>query len=133
VKNDKPKEEQSVLQSDPMNYVQKLLTDCYDIIKRSSQSLFSVSKGNRKKCHMLPAKAVLYDSSNVKLFALRNSVHTGFHKEVELLTAPEFRIKCKIESLLLSSDTKYKCYLVYKISEKCRGLHYPVRVRDQRH
>nr|GEY59147.1 hypothetical protein [Tanacetum cinerariifolium] len=69
VKNDKPKEVQSVLQSHPIDNVQKLLTDCYDIIKLSR---------NRKKCHMLPAKAVLYDSSNVKLFALRDSVHSRF-------------------------------------------------------
>lgn len=54
-----------------------------------------------------------------------------FHKEVELLSPPQFRIQCKIESRLLSSDTKYMCYLVFKISQKCRGLHYPVKVRDQ--
>ncbi|GKB26365.1 F-box protein-like protein, partial [Tanacetum coccineum] len=155
--NDKPKEVQSVQESNSMNIVQKLPTDYDEIIKRSSQfvqdsskeelyhllinwilidddeKLFSVSKGNGKKCHMLPAKAALYDSSNVKLFALRDSVHSRFHKEVELLSPPQFRIQCKIESRLLSSDTKYKCYLVFKISEKCRGLHYPVRVRDQRH
>ncbi|GJV68526.1 kinase-like domain, phloem protein 2-like protein [Tanacetum coccineum] len=157
VKKDKPKEVQSVLESDSMDNVQKLPTDCDDIIKRSSQSvrdsskeelysllinwilidddekLLSLSKRNGKKSHMLPVKAVLCDSSNVKLFALRDSVHSRFHKEVELLSPPQFRIQCKIESRLLSSDTKYKCYLVFKISEKCRGLHYPVRVRDQRH
>ncbi|PWA92334.1 protein kinase-like domain, Phloem protein 2-like protein [Artemisia annua] len=157
VKNDKPEEVQSVLESDSMDNVQKLPTDCDDIIKCSSQSvrdsskeelysllinwilidddekLFSLSKRNGKKCHMLPAKAVLFNSSNVKLFALRDSVHSRFHKEVELLSPPQFRIQCKIESRLLSSNTKYMCYLVFKISPKCRGLHYPVKVRDQLH
>lgn len=41
-----------------------------------------------------------------------------------------FRINCKIQSQMLSQDTGYLCYLVFKLSEKCVGLHCPVVVRD---
>ena len=44
VKNDQPEEVQSVLESDSMDNVQKLPTDCDDIIKRSSQSVRDSSK-----------------------------------------------------------------------------------------
>ncbi|GJX33216.1 kinase-like domain, phloem protein 2-like protein [Tanacetum coccineum] len=136
--------------------MEQLLTDYDDIIKRSSQydrnsskdalfsrltyfslsidnnkKLFSISKVNGKKCHMLPAEAVLHKFYNVKLFALEDSVDSRFKKVVKLLSRHVFRIKCKIESALLSSDTKYACYLVFKLSDECRGLHHPVKVRDQ--
>ncbi|KAI3664828.1 hypothetical protein L6452_43437 [Arctium lappa] len=31
---------------------------------------------------------------------------------------------------MLSPSTNYVCYLVFKLSENCRGLHCPVKVRD---
>ncbi|GJW77846.1 kinase-like domain, phloem protein 2-like protein [Tanacetum coccineum] len=34
---------------------------------------------------------------------------------------------------MLSRDTEYVCYLVFKLSEKCQGLHCPVEVRDLLH
>nr|GEY59349.1 zinc finger, CCHC-type [Tanacetum cinerariifolium] len=56
-----------------------------------NSELFSVSQGNRKKCHMLPAKSVLYDSSNVKLFALRDLVHSRFAFQTNLLLSRYIR------------------------------------------
>ncbi|KAJ0638968.1 putative phloem protein [Helianthus annuus] len=52
-----------------------------------------------------------------------------FGEVIEVLSQQVFRIKCKIESQILSPDTDYKCYLIFKLSEKCRGLHCPVKVR----
>lgn len=56
-----------------------------------------------------------------------------FQEVIELLPQPVFRINCTIESQMLSQDTEYACYLVFKLSEKCQGLHCPVEVRDLLH
>ncbi|GKC48416.1 kinase-like domain, phloem protein 2-like protein [Tanacetum coccineum] len=34
---------------------------------------------------------------------------------------------------MLSPVTEYACYLVFKLSEKCQGLHCPVEVQDVLH
>lgn len=52
---------------------------------------------------------------------------------MELLARQVFRIKYKIESEKLSPFTEYACYLVFKLSENCRELHCPVKVRDLLH
>ena len=52
---------------------------------------------------------------------------------IELLRLQVFHIKCKIKSQMLSPDTDYVCYFVFKLSENCHGLHSPVRVRDILH
>ncbi|KAJ0733894.1 putative protein kinase RLK-Pelle-CrRLK1L-1 family [Helianthus annuus] len=49
---------------------------------------------------------------------------------IELLPQQVFHISCTINSQMLSQDTEYVCYLVFKLSETCQGLHYPVKVRD---
>ncbi|PWA89350.1 protein kinase-like domain, Phloem protein 2-like protein [Artemisia annua] len=56
-----------------------------------------------------------------------------FQNVMELLARQVFRIKYKIESEKLSPFTEYACYLVFKLSEKCRELHCPVKVRDLLH
>ncbi|KAK9058879.1 hypothetical protein SSX86_023723 [Deinandra increscens subsp. villosa] len=84
---------------------------------------------NLKKHHILSAKEVLYDYPNVKLFKSKPSERTRFEEVIEVLSQQVFRIKCKIESRMLSPDTNYRCYLIYKLSEKCCGLHCPVKVR----
>ncbi|KAJ9564885.1 hypothetical protein OSB04_000851 [Centaurea solstitialis] len=52
---------------------------------------------------------------------------------IEILPQQVFHIKCKIECQMLSPDANYVCYLVFKLSENCHGLHCPVRVRDILH
>ncbi|XP_076940427.1 F-box protein At2g02240-like [Bidens hawaiensis] len=53
-----------------------------------------------------------------------------FQNVMELLPQQVFRIKYKIETQMLSPFMEYTCYLVFKLSEKCQGLHCPVKVRD---
>ena len=53
-----------------------------------------------------------------------------FQEGIELLPQQTFGIKCKIESRMLTPDTDYMCYLVFKLSEKCHGLHCPVSLRN---
>ncbi|KAF5783848.1 putative phloem protein [Helianthus annuus] len=115
------------------NSVQQMSVD-YDVITQleDGEKLFSLSKANGKKWHMLSAKMVLYESSDVKCYnwkALDES-ESRFQEVAELLSHQVFRIKCKIETQKLSADTDYACYLVFKLSQKCHGLQCPVKVRD---
>nr|XP_043634488.1 uncharacterized protein LOC122605592 [Erigeron canadensis] len=86
---------------------------------------------NKEKYHMLSAMEAICNFSDTKLCILKPSTESRFRKVIELLSTQEFRIKCKIESERLLPNTEYICYLVFKLSEKCSGLHCPVKVRDQ--
>ncbi|XP_024985033.1 uncharacterized protein LOC112520750 [Cynara cardunculus var. scolymus] len=112
-----------------MGWMEQMATECQEIINRSEQ-VFS-RKVNGKRCHMLPAKAVIYDPSNVKSYSRKpDQPQSRFAESVEILSRHELRIKCDIEKQMLSSDTTYACFLVFKLSEKCRGLKCPVKARD---
>nr|KAJ0227870.1 hypothetical protein LSAT_V11C100018240 [Lactuca sativa] len=117
------KETQEVLKSDL--YVDQVQQN-YD----KGEKLFSLNDVNKQKHYILSAKEALYQSSHVKFFDPIPSTQSRFQNAIELQRQQVFRIKCKIESQRLSPDTEYTCYLVFKLSEKCHGLHCPVIVRD---
>ncbi|KAL7618475.1 hypothetical protein Lser_V15G01734 [Lactuca serriola] len=94
------------------------------------EKFLTLNEMNKKKQYILSGKEALSESLDVKLFNMIPSTKTRFEDVVELQRQQVFRIKCKIESQRLSSDTEYACYLVFKLSEKCQGLHCPVIVRD---
>ncbi|MFS7990919.1 putative protein kinase RLK-Pelle-CrRLK1L-1 family [Helianthus anomalus] len=96
----------------------------------SNKDQLSQNEVSGKKHFMLSAMELLYNSSNVKRFHLRSSPESRIQEVIELLPQQVFRINCKIQSQMLSQDTEYVCYLVFKLSEKCGGLHCPVKVRD---
>ncbi|KAI7743146.1 hypothetical protein M8C21_005164, partial [Ambrosia artemisiifolia] len=104
----------------------------FQAIDDATLKLFSVSKANEKKCHMLPAKMVLYEASDVKCYNWKSLTEpeSRFVEVAELLSHQVFRIKCKIETQKLSPETNYACFLLYKLSKKCHGLKCPVKVRD---
>ncbi|KAI7731913.1 hypothetical protein M8C21_027234, partial [Ambrosia artemisiifolia] len=80
---------------------------------------------------MLSAEEIVHNSSDVAIqYRFDMAV---FEMAVELLRKQVFPIKCKISSKMLSAHTENVCYLVFKLSEKCCGLHGPVIVRDQFH
>ncbi|GKD15447.1 zinc finger, CCHC-type containing protein [Tanacetum coccineum] len=107
------------------------------ILLHNASYALSLNEVNEKKHLMLLAKEVLYDSSKVKcvkLFHLKPSEDPRrFQEVIELLPRQVFSIKCKIQSQMLLPDTNYTCYLVFKLSEKCHGLHCPVKVKDVLH
>ncbi|KAD3337414.1 hypothetical protein E3N88_32934 [Mikania micrantha] len=128
---------------DKLNGAQRVLESNSDSVQQTSldydeitqleddEKLFSLGKANGKKCHMLPARMFLYDSSNVKCFNWRPCAESRFLEEVvEILSNQLFRIKFKIEAQKLTADTNYACYLVFKLSQQCHGLHCPVKVQD---
>ncbi|GJS21487.1 kinase-like domain, phloem protein 2-like protein [Tanacetum coccineum] len=86
-----------------------------------------------KKLLVLSAKAALYKFTNVKTFTSKPPAQSRFQKVIELLPQQVFHIKCTINSQLLSSDTEYVCYLLFKLSKNCQGMHCPVKVRDIPH
>ncbi|PWA83408.1 protein kinase-like domain, Phloem protein 2-like protein [Artemisia annua] len=94
---------------------------------------FFLSEVNGKIHLMLSAEEVLFNSPELKVFHLKPSPESRFLNVMELLHRQVFRIKYKIESEKLSPFTEYACYLVYKLSETCQGLHCPVKVRDLLH
>ncbi|KAI7746101.1 hypothetical protein M8C21_024666, partial [Ambrosia artemisiifolia] len=81
-------------------------------------------------CHVLPANKVLYEPSNVKCFNWTSLVGSRFVEVAELLSQQVFQIKCNIETQNLLSNTNYACHLVFKLQQKCHGLHCPVKVRN---
>ncbi|KAI3512299.1 hypothetical protein L1887_19614 [Cichorium endivia] len=92
---------------------------------------FSLNEVNKKKHYTLSVKEALYESSNVKFFDSIHSTPSRFQDVIELQRQQVFYIKCMIGATQsLSPDTDYVCYLVFKISEKCHGLHCPVIVRN---
>ncbi|KAD7477970.1 hypothetical protein E3N88_01106 [Mikania micrantha] len=105
--------------------------DICSVFTRTLLKLFSW-RNNEKQNYMLSANEAFCDSLNAGRFTFKPSTKSRFQKVIELLSTHVFLIKCKIKSQLLLQNTEYVCYLVFKLSEKCCGLHCPVIVRDLR-
>nr|GEV63581.1 protein kinase-like domain, phloem protein 2-like protein [Tanacetum cinerariifolium] len=132
----KLKEVQQVLHSNfNMDQVQQLPTNFEEIFKicRNYDELFWLGEVNEKKLLVLSAKAVLYKFSNVDFFVSKALAESRFQEVIELLPQEVFHLNCMIKSQMLSQDTEYVSYLVFKLSEKCQGLHCPVKLRDVLH
>ncbi|GJU68056.1 phloem protein 2-like protein [Tanacetum coccineum] len=106
--------------------VNQVLTD----LLLYNKQLFSLSKMNCKKCHMLPAKAVINNSLNAEYSKCQPSTSSRFKEVVELQRHRAFSINCNIETKMLSADTAYACYLVFQLPENSEGLKCPVKARD---
>ncbi|GJT47707.1 kinase-like domain, phloem protein 2-like protein [Tanacetum coccineum] len=132
----KLKEVQQVLKLDfNVDQVQKLPTNFEEIFKvcRNYDELFWSGKVDGKKLLVLSAKAALYTFSNMDSFTSKPPAQSRFEEVIELLQQQLFHINCTINSQLLSPDTGYVCYLLFKLSENCQGMHCPVKVRDVLH
>ncbi|GJW52442.1 kinase-like domain, phloem protein 2-like protein [Tanacetum coccineum] len=131
----KLKEVPHVLESNfILDQLQQLPTKLKRIFEYTNyDKLFWLGKVNGKKLFMISAKTALHNSSNVKQFRTIPLAHSRFQKVIELLPQQVFHINCTIKSQMLSPDTEYVCYLVFKLSENCEGLHCPVKVRDILH
>ncbi|GJW80318.1 kinase-like domain, phloem protein 2-like protein [Tanacetum coccineum] len=132
----KLKEVQHVLKSNfNVDQVQQLPTKFEEIFKihGNYDELFWLGEVNGKKFLVLSAKTVVYKFSNVDLFTSIPSAQSRFQDVIELLPQQVFYLKCTIRSQMLSPNTEYVCYLVFKLSETCEGLHFPVKVRDVLH
>ncbi|GJT92867.1 kinase-like domain, phloem protein 2-like protein, partial [Tanacetum coccineum] len=131
----KLKEVQVLKSNFNVDQVQQLPTKFEEIFKIQSNydELFWLGEVNGKKLLVLSPKAALYKFSNVDLFASIPSAESRFQDVIEFLPQQAFFLKCTITSQMLSPDTEYVCYLVFKLSETCHGLHYLVKVLDILH
>ncbi|GJW64058.1 kinase-like domain, phloem protein 2-like protein [Tanacetum coccineum] len=118
-----------------VDQVQQLPTNFEEIFKMHSDydELFWLGEVHGKKFVLLSAKATLYKSSNVDLFTSKPSSQSRFPEVIELLPQKVFHINCTIKSQMLSSDTEYMGYLLFKLSENCQGMDCPVKIRDVLH
>ncbi|KAL8209955.1 hypothetical protein R6Q57_006687 [Mikania cordata] len=146
---------QPVLDSDT-NWEKSLPSDFEDIIKRSKERVrwtmkkeaystncegflidsddkwFSLDKKG-KKCHMLSAKAAGISTTGIPAEQKYNwlrlpSSRFGIAFQC---ASRRFNILSNIESQLLSSQTTYACYLVYKLPKKPPRFHAPIVVEDK--
>ncbi|GKC48228.1 kinase-like domain, phloem protein 2-like protein [Tanacetum coccineum] len=131
----KLEEGNQVTETNFADQVLQLPTNFEEIFKisRNYDELFWLGEVNGKKLLMLSAKAALYKFSNVNLFTSTLSAQSRFQEVIELLPQRVFHINCTIKSQMLSQDTEYVCYLLFKLSENCQGMHCPVKVRDVLH
>ncbi|GKB98899.1 kinase-like domain, phloem protein 2-like protein [Tanacetum coccineum] len=117
-----------------LDQLQQLPTMFKRIFKYTNyDKFFWLGKVNGKKLFMISSKIALHKSSNVNIFRSIPSAHSRFRKVIELLPQQVFHINCTIKSQMLSPDTEYVSYLVFKLSQNCQGLHYPVKIRDILH
>ncbi|PWA82377.1 Phloem protein 2-like protein [Artemisia annua] len=106
------------------------------LIKTDVEKWFSVSK-NMKKRHMLPAKVVLQKGSRwnflpgMKQWIWRSLPESRFKLVAECDKVKSFTIQCKIESRLLSLETTYACYLVYKLPKDDSMVDGLVQIDDR--
>ncbi|KAD6453740.1 hypothetical protein E3N88_08446 [Mikania micrantha] len=103
--------------------------EAYSIIRKGfliddGEKRFFLDK-NRKKCHKLSAAYIrAYSKDDIHLSESR-------FKEATLLSSSGFSIKCEIESQLLSPQTTYATYLVYKyLPENQSRFEGPMKVRN---
>ncbi|KAM0070232.1 putative protein kinase RLK-Pelle-CrRLK1L-1 family [Helianthus debilis subsp. tardiflorus] len=100
---------------------------CKGFLINDGQKWFSLDK-NGKKGHMLSARAAcIKGRMHTHLLSLPES-RFG---EVAMLRLWRFSIISKIKSQLLSSQTTYACYLVYKFPKDQSGFEAPVKVKDK--
>ncbi|GKE41721.1 kinase-like domain, phloem protein 2-like protein, partial [Tanacetum coccineum] len=103
------------------------------MIQKGNDELFWLGEVNGKKLLMVSAEASLYQFSDANNFTSISSAQSRFREVIELLPQQIFKIRCTIESQMLSPDIEYVCYLVFKLSKNCQGLCCPVKVRDVLH
>ncbi|KAI7748298.1 hypothetical protein M8C21_012105 [Ambrosia artemisiifolia] len=90
-----------------------------------------------KRRHMLPATTVLKKGSVLKSLLRRKTwiwkslPESRFQLVAEFCEIESFTIACEIDSQLLSHDTYYACYLVYKLPETHSMVSGLVQIDDE--
>ncbi|GJU83565.1 kinase-like domain, phloem protein 2-like protein [Tanacetum coccineum] len=116
------------LSKDSMMWTTK--KELYSILRRgflidNGQQWFAVDKHGRK-CLMLSAKAsCVIDEKNS---ACESPHETRFEEVLAVTSSDEFKIKGEIRSELVSPETNYACYLVYKLPQDQSTFEAPLYV-----
>ncbi|KAJ0628960.1 putative protein kinase RLK-Pelle-CrRLK1L-1 family [Helianthus annuus] len=97
---------------------------CEGFLTNDGRKWFSLDK-NGKKCHMLSAALIWSWKKKVLLPESR------FRQAIQWVDNWCINIKTEVRSQLVSSETTYACYLVYKLPEDEYGFEGPVKVEDK--
>ncbi|KAF5774699.1 putative protein kinase RLK-Pelle-CrRLK1L-1 family [Helianthus annuus] len=97
---------------------------CKGFLTNDGSKWFSFDK-NGKKCHMLSAALIWRWERKVLLPESR------FGKAIQLGDNSYIFIETNVQSQLVSSETTYACYLVYKLPEDQSRFEGPMKVSDQ--
>ncbi|KAM0037024.1 putative protein kinase RLK-Pelle-LRR-I-1 family [Helianthus debilis subsp. tardiflorus] len=98
-----------------------------EMLDENQQVLPSLSEMKREVYHMVSAESVVYDFTSSK-----SPAQSRDERIYKVPRQSTFCIKWYInEYQMMSPNTECACYLVFKLSENCHGLHCPVIVRDQ--
>ncbi|XP_057962042.1 putative F-box protein PP2-B12 isoform X2 [Malania oleifera] len=91
---------------------------------------FSLERWNGKKCYMLAPRSLSIESADTPMSWRWISLpESRFPEVAELVNACWLEICGTISTCLLSPDTKYAAYLVFKLTESTKGFAYqPVEV-----
>ncbi|KAJ9537416.1 hypothetical protein OSB04_030149 [Centaurea solstitialis] len=98
---------------------------CKGFLINNGEEWFSLHE-NGKKCYMLPARAILKESD----WRWKPARESRF-EEVACDPFTSFGIVCTIKSKILSPETKYACYLVFKITKDHHVFEAPTKVMDK--
>ncbi|XP_035842384.1 uncharacterized protein LOC118488995 [Helianthus annuus] len=104
---------------------EEMMLSAKKVVRTNSYSMGRYLGREKLGEHMYGAR--MYKSHQIHQDSIK------FSGAIEFKRHQLFRIRYKIQRQILSADTKNACYLVFKLSEKCRGLHAPVLVRDFSH
>ncbi|KAL5701081.1 hypothetical protein ACHQM5_026459 [Ranunculus cassubicifolius] len=84
---------------------------------------FCLERSSGKKCYMLGAKGLeITWGSNGLYWAWKHVAHSRFEEAAELRTTYWLEIHGKIDTVLLSPQTTYAAYLVFRIEDRAYGL-----------
>ncbi|XP_022001217.1 uncharacterized protein LOC110898703 isoform X1 [Helianthus annuus] len=100
----------------------------FQIFSKTTDIWFSLDN-NGKKCHMISSTKIDIRSSHRKIRQLPES---RFGEAVQLLDSDYMFIETEVQSQLVSSETTYACYLVYKTPKDQSRFVAPMEVKDRK-
>ncbi|KVI07865.1 putative F-box protein PP2-B12 [Cynara cardunculus var. scolymus] len=104
------------------------------IIDQGNKS-FSLDKGSGKKCYMLAARHLsISRADSPNCWRWTSIAESRFPEVIELITVCLLEVNGTINTSILSPNTTYAAYLVFKTTPKAYGFEYqPVEVSIGRH
>ncbi|KAK1389391.1 Phloem protein 2-6 [Heracleum sosnowskyi] len=112
-----------VLRSSPSNKDLYLSLSDHPLIIDSASMSFSLDKWTGKKCFMMAASTLtIVWGDTPRYWRWTSDLESRFGKVIELISVCWFEIHGRISTSLLSGDTAYTTYLVYKPATTISGF-----------
>ncbi|WOL19295.1 F-box protein PP2-B12 [Canna indica] len=99
---------------------------CNPILIDGGKMSFSLDRSTGAKCYMLSARELFVVWGDTPCYWRWYSLpESRFSEVAELIDVCWLEVRGKIETKMLSQNTFYAAYLVFKLSDRCSGLGYP--------